>query len=262
MDEQLKKYPVSLVVITLNEEANIERCLASARWADDFVVLDSGSHDRTRDCAQALGARVFSEPFRGFRAQKQRAVELAKYPWILSLDADEVLSPELSREIQGLFARGEPYADGFRIPRLSYHLGRWIRGGGWYPDFQTRLFHRARAQWVGGQVHERVSAVQTVTLTNPILHFVFRDLAHQVETNNRYSTLGAEDVLANHPQAHSAWLIWRMVTKPVSKFFETYLLKLGFRDGLPGLIISVSAGYSIFLKYAKAWEIKKVRRNQ
>jgi glycosyltransferase involved in cell wall biosynthesis len=252
----MQRLPISLVIITLNEERNIERCIASAPWVSDIVVLDSASHDRTRELAEKAGARVFDESFRGYRDQKQRAVELAKFNWVLSLDADEVLSPRLSAEIQSAFKSAEPQGEAFQIPRLSFHLGRWIKRGGWYPDYQVRLFHRDRAQWVGGHIHERVEAEHAGVMEAPILHYVFRDLAHQVETNNRYSTLGAADVFDSRPNVSGAWILWKMVSKPISKFVETYLLKLGFLDGIPGFIISVGAGYSIFLKYSKVWELK------
>jgi glycosyltransferase involved in cell wall biosynthesis len=244
--------PISLVVITLNEAQNIERCLASVPWADDIVVLDSKSADDTVERAKKMGARTFVESFRGYKDQKVRATELAKNDWVLSLDADEALSPELQAEILKSF---DEKADAFGIPRLSFHLGRWIRHGGWYPDLQLRLFHRKRAKWVGGHLHEKIEAGQVIRLKSPIYHWVFKDLADQVETNNEYSTRGARE-LYDRGQKPSAL---KMIFKPYGKFIETYLWKRGFLDGTEGFIISVGAAYSLFLKYAKLRELHRLK---
>ncbi|HEX4923459.1 MAG TPA: glycosyltransferase family 2 protein [Bdellovibrionales bacterium] len=242
--------PISLVVITLNEAQNIERCLKSVPFADDIVVLDSGSQDDTAARAKKLGARVFIESFRGYREQKVRATALARHDWIVSLDADEALSPELAGEILEKFDENR---DGFEMPRLSYHLGRWIRHGGWYPDWQLRFFHRGRCQWVGGHIHERLSGKNVLRLQNPIHHWVFKDLADQVDTNNDYSSRGARD-LFDRGQKFS-WS--KLLFKPLSKFLETYVWKRGFLDGTEGFIIAVGAAYSVFLKYAKLRELRR-----
>lgn len=255
------KFPVSLVIITLNEADGIARAIASAPFCDDVVVLDTHSTDGTGEIAKNLGARVFVEEWRGFQAQKQRAVELAKNKWILSLDGDEALSPELSREIEGLLEnwssnpQSENSIDGYRSPRLTWTMGRWIRRGGWYPDWQLRFFHRDRARWVGGHVHERVEAKRVASLRAPILHWPFQNHTEQVSTNNRYSSLGAAEL----SKQGKGFGLFRLLTKPVSKFLETYVLKRGFLDGMPGFIIAVGAAYSIFLKYAKLWEIQNVK---
>ncbi len=253
----MEKRPISLVIITLNEESNIARCIASAPFVSDILVLDSGSTDQTVELAKGLGARVIVEPWRGYFKQKLRATELAEQDWVLSLDADEALSPELAEEIRALeFSEGSDLSgvDGFEMPRLSFHMGRWIRHGGWYPDRQLRLFHRGRAQWSGGMVHERVRAERVQRLRGDIHHYVFKDLSDQVQTNNEYSSLGAEDLR----QRGKSFSLLKLLLKPWSKFFETYLLKGGFRDGLPGFIISVGASYSVFLKFAKLWESEQV----
>jgi glycosyltransferase involved in cell wall biosynthesis len=249
--------PVSLVVITLNEASNIERCLRSVPWADDVVVLDSGSSDDTVVKAKNLGARVFVESFRGYREQKIRATQLAKNDWVVSLDADEALSPELSSEI---LARLDSVSstDGFEMPRLSYHLGRWIRHGGWYPDRQLRVFHRGRCKWTGGHLHERLQGENVERLKHPIQHWVFKDLADQVETNNEYSSRGAQD-LFDRGRKYSGL---KLLLKPLSKFLETFIWKRGFMDGTEGFIISIGAAYSVFLKYAKLRELEKGTANK
>lgn len=246
----MPQLPISLVVITLNEEANIERCLKSVSFAQDIVVLDSGSTDRTVEIAKQCGARTFVEAFRGYGEQKRRACELAEQDWILSLDADEALSPELAAEIQQLSWHSLGGFDGYEMPRISYHLGRWIRYGGWYPDYQLRVFNRKSASWQSLKLHERVEANNVGRLRSDLYHYVFKDLADQVDTNNEYSTLGAKE-LARRGKKFSVMML---VLKPISKFLETYIWKRGFLDGMPGFIISVGAAYSIFLKFAKLWE--------
>lgn len=251
----MEKLPISLVIITLNEEKNIARCIQSAPWVSDIVVLDSGSRDTTVEKAKALGARTFSENFRGFREQKQRATDLAKENWVLSLDADEALSVELSREIQEQVRKGMKDVNAFEIPRLSFHLGRWIFHGGWYPDYQIRLFHRQFCKWGGGHVHERVTGENPKRFKSPIHHWVFSDLADQVDTNNEYSSKGALDLYDRKEN----FSVFQMINKTFFKFLETFVWKKGFLDGVPGLIIAGGAAYSVFLKYAKLWELQNKR---
>ena len=244
------------MIISLNEEANIERCIASAPWVNDIVVLDSGSSDRTQEIAKKLGARVFVEPFRGFRAQKQRATDLAENNWILSLDADEALSEEASAELLKLVSSEQlNQFDGIEMPRLSFHMGRWIKYGGWYPDRQLRLFNRKSAGWSKGHVHERVEAKRVHYLHAKLFHWPFGTLTEQIRTNNEYSTLGARDLF----DSGKRFSVLKLIFKPISKFVETYLIKRGFLDGLPGFIISVGAAYSVFLKFAKLREFEQNR---
>ena len=243
--------PLSLCIITLNEESNIKRCINSASsLVDDVVVLDSGSADNTRDIADKLGARVFNEPWRGFGPQKQRAMDLAKNEWVLCLDADEELSPELLNEIKDLFLNSKNRENGYRIPRRSFHLGRWLRFGGWYPDYQTRLFSRSKMQWSEDKLHEFVKGSEAGYLKHDILHYPFESLADQVNTNNKYSTLG----LISLEKKGKKIQLWHLLFKPWVKFIELYIFKQGIRDGIPGLIIAIGGAYSYFLKYAKLWE--------
>lgn len=246
--------PISLVVITRDVEAEISRCIKSVPFAADVVVLDCGSVDRTQQIAKEAGARVFVEEWRGFGPQKRRATELAKHDWVLSLDADEALSPESQAELLTLLS-GEPNADAFAFPRLSYHMGRWIRHGGWYPDYQVRLYDRRRANWTDVQLHEKVQAEKIERLKHPIHHWVFDDLADQVKTNNRYSSLGAEELEAQGRR----FSLFNLIVKPKVKFLETYIWKGGFLDGLPGFIIAVGAAYSVFLKWAKLGERQRLK---
>lgn len=249
--------PLSVVILTKNEAANIARCLESVPFASEKIVLDSGSQDNTVAIAKNLGAKVFSEEWRGFYRQRIRGTELASHRWILSLDADEAISPELAEEIKAILSSSE-LAGAYALPRISFHLGRWIYHGGWYPDWQVRLFDRQRAKWQDGEVHERVVADDIKKLKNPIRHWVFEDLSDQVDTNNRYSSLGAKQ-LARSGQNFS-WL--RTLFKPAGKFFECYVVKRGFLDGAPGFFIAVSAAYSMFLKQAKLWEMREPSQNR
>ena len=251
------------MIITLNEQDGIARAIESASFCDDVVVLDSGSTDETCRIARDLGARVFLEEWRGFEAQKQRATELAKNEWVLSLDGDEAIGANLREELTELLVRWANGADqshftvdGYRFPRLTFNLGSWIRHGGWYPDLQLRLYNRTRAKWTGGGVHEKISAKKVERLKGNLLHYPFVDHAEQVATNNRYSGLGAEALLVKGETFKTR----KLFVKPISKFLETYFFKRGFLDGLPGFIIAVGASYSIFLKYVKLWEIQKLGR--
>lgn len=251
--------PLSLVVITLNEEKNLRRCLQSVPFAQEIIVVDSGSTDRTVEIAKELGAKVVHQPWLGFGPQKQFAVDLAANRWVLSLDADEALSEDLQSEILQCFGNlGAGGVAGFDMPRKSFHLGRWILYGGWYPDYQLRLFDKEKARWQDSQLHERVECPSKERLKGDLLHFVFHDLADQIETNNRYSTLGAKSLA----QAGKSFSIFKLCLKPVSKFLETFFWKRGFLDGLPGFIIAVGASYSVFLKFAKLYEDEKLRKGR
>ncbi|MEK6772769.1 MAG: glycosyltransferase family 2 protein [Bdellovibrionota bacterium] len=253
----MQKLPISLTVITKNEEKNIERCLRSAPFVSEIILIDGESSDKTLELAQKLGANVFVENWQGFGPQKQIAVGKAKYDWILSLDADEALSPELSAEICARFSSLDEKT-GYQIPRRSYHLGKWINFGGWFPDRQLRLFNKKFSNWDDAKIHEKVIAQNTETFQSTLLHWVFEDLSHQVQTNNRYSSLQAEALFAQGKK----FSFFKLLVKPISKFIESYFLKRGFLDGMPGLIISVSASYSVFLKWAKLWELENKNKSK
>lgn len=245
---------ISLAIISLNEESNIARCIESAKWVDEIILLDSGSTDKTREIAESLGAKVFNEEWKGFTDQKNRLAELASNDWILNLDADEALQPESEKEIKDFLSTNNvDKVQGLEFPRRSFHLGKWINHGGWYPDRQLRLYNKQRAKWAGGALHERVQCDSFQQAKTPLLHWVFKDLDDQVAANNRYSRLGAE-VLQQKGKSFSFFM---MLTKPFSKFLETFIFKRGFMDGMAGFVISIGAAYSMFLKYAKLYYIEK-----
>ncbi|MEO0335613.1 MAG: glycosyltransferase family 2 protein [Pseudomonadota bacterium] len=240
-----------MAIITLNEEANLERCIRSVPFADEVVVVDSGSSDKTKEIAKKLGARVLEQDWLGFQRQKQLAADATSNRWVLALDADESLSRELALEIETLLgdANLSQFA-AYRVPRLSFHFGRWIRHGGWYPDYQVRLLNKDNSKWSGGELHEHIQADSVGSLRADLHHHVFRDLSHQVQTNDRYSSLGADKLVAKGER----FSVLKMILRAKFKFFECYVLKQGFRDGVPGLIIAVGAAYSMFLRYAKLYE--------
>ena len=244
---------ISAAIITLDEERNIADCIKSLDWVDQIVVVDSLSRDRTKEIAGKLGAEVIDQKFLGHVRQKQLAVDSCKYDWVVCLDADERTPPDLKREIVALFGRtpAESLYAGYSVARRSFHLGRWIRHGGWYPDRNVRLFNRKHGRWSGIDPHDRIVVDGPVGALNGALeHFVFRDLAHNVHTNNVYSSIGTTILFEKGCQPS----LLKMLVKPVGKFLETYVVKGGFLDGMPGFIISVGAAYSMFLKFAKLWE--------
>lgn len=245
------KLPISACIITLNEERNLPGCLASLDFCSEIVVVDSLSQDQTTEIAGKAGARVIDQAFLGHVKQKQLAVDQASQDWVLCIDADERVSEELRDNIQKLFASGEPERWGYEVSRLSFHLGRWIKHGGWYPDRGIRLFDKGHGHWTGYDPHDRVEIEGPIgRLKGDLTHYVFRDLPHNVETNNKYSSIMAQDLY----EAGKRPSLFKLLFKPPFKFFECYVLKKGFLDGLPGFIIAVGAAYSIFLKFAKLWE--------
>jgi glycosyltransferase involved in cell wall biosynthesis len=239
---------ISAAIITLNEQRNIARAIESLRCADEVVVVDSGSSDRTCEIAANLGARVLDAAWRGYAGQKNFATEQCRHDWILSLDADEALSEALEAEIWQLKKTG-PKADAYTMPRLAQYLGRWILHCGWYPDRKIRLFDRRKSRWVGDFVHESVQVDGSVAdLESNLLHFTCDSLSEHLKSMDRYTTLAAEQIVAQGKRVG-----WRhLALNPPWTFFDTYVLKRGFLDGFEGLAISHMAALYNFLKYAKA----------
>lgn len=245
---------LSVVFITLNEAANLPRTLASVRWAQEIVVVDSGSTDASLAIARQWEARVFEEPWRGFGPQKNSAISHATGDWILSLDADEEVSPGLAAEIQAILT-GKPPFDAYRIPRLNHFLGRPLRHGGYWPDPKLRLFRRGVAQFQDRPVHETLeTSVPTGNLRNPLLHHCYPTLEDYIEHMNRYSTAGAAMLVAagRAPRSLPA-LFCSAVLNPATTFLYNYILRLGFLDGREGLLQHLNHSAYIHWKYAKAW---------
>jgi glycosyltransferase involved in cell wall biosynthesis len=239
---------ITATIITLNEERNVARATESLRCADEILIVDSGSTDRTVELAEKLGARVLEAGWLGYAAQKNWAAEHATHEWILSLDADEALSEALEAEIWSLKKSG-PEFDAYTMPRLARYLGRWIYHSGWYPDRKVRLYHRDKAMWVGDFVHESVQPRGRVGhLQSNILHFTCESLSEHVKTMDRYTTLAAQELAARKMKVPLS----RLIVDPAWTFVNTYFLKRGFLDGPEGLTIAHMAAFYTFLKYAKA----------
>ena len=247
---------LTVTVITLNEAERIEECLESAGWADEIIVVDSGSTDGTPALARHHGARVIVRNWPGYSPQKNFAAAEAAHDWILSLDADERVTPELAAEIRQTLA-SEPPVAGFRMPRVTWHLGRWIRTTDWYPDFQLRLYDRRRARWAERRVHESVTADGHVgRLRHDLQHYAYRDLAHHHRTMERYTMLAAEEMRAAGRRAN----VFDLAVHPFAAFMRNYFFRAGVLDGLPGFIVSVMNAYYVFLKFARLWELERSAR--
>ena len=238
--------PLSVAIITRNAAALLERCLASVAFAEEVVVVDSGSTDGTVELAARHGARVVQKEWLGFGAQKQFAVDAASHEWVLCVDADEWLSPELSEAIVAELKtpRGFVYA----IPRRNRFLGRWLKHGEGYPDWNVRLFHRERARWGGETVHEKiVTRSPVLRLRGDLLHDSAETLEKYLDKQNRYTSLQAESLRAAGRRANAL----QLVVSPLLRFIKFYLLRLGFLDGVPGLVHVTIGCMNSFNKYAK-----------
>ncbi len=249
---------LSVTIITLNEEHNIAQAIQSVQWADEVIVVDSGSSDRTAEIAQKMGARVFHQPWLGYGQQKNFAHKQAMHDWVLNIDADERVTPELEREIRHSVRQVDSEKldiCGFDVPRKTFYMGKWIRHGGWYPNRLVRLVKRGAAAWSEPQVHEQLLVKgRTDSLKEPLYHEAFHSIEDQVLTNLKFAKLGSAELRANLEAKGRTASIFLMIFKPLGKFAETYFLKRGFLDGLAGFIISVNAAYSMFLKYAFLFE--------
>ncbi|HUA98431.1 MAG TPA: glycosyltransferase family 2 protein [Terracidiphilus sp.] len=251
---------LSVVLIALNEAANLPRTLASVRWAHEIVLVDSGSTDATVRIARSAGARVFTETWRGFGLQKNAAIDHATGDWILSLDADEEVSPKLALEIHTLLAAGPPLA-AYEIPRLNHFLGRPLRHGGYWPDPKLRLFRRGVARFESRAVHETIKTAEPVgRLKHPLFHYCYPTLEDYIEHMNLYSTLGAQMLVENGRAGASwPWLAWNAVANPAATFFYNYVLRLGFLDGREGLLQHLNHSVYIHWKFAKAARLARAK---
>ncbi|SFN02307.1 Glycosyltransferase involved in cell wall bisynthesis [Formivibrio citricus] len=238
---------LGVAMISRNAAAHLDACLAAVRWADRIVVLDSGSADNTLDIARAHGAEIHvSVDWPGFGVQKNRCLALLDTDWILALDADEVLSPELAEEIRAAVAA--PKADVYALPRLSNYCGRWMHHSGWYPDFVPRLFKRGAARYSDDLVHERlIFAGEAVRLQHHLLHHSFDDLSQVLAKIDSYSSAGAQQRLARGERSG----LLKAIGKGLWTFIRSYFLKRGFLDGREGFILAVSNAEGAYYRYLK-----------
>lgn len=245
--------PISVTLITHNEERNVEEALQSISWADEIIVIDCGSSDATTEICRKYTDKIFHRDWTGYVDQKRFAVEKASYDWIFSLDADERSSPELSVEIQELARKGFGKA-GYKIPRVAFFMGRWIRHGDWYPDYQLRLFDRRHGAWEGGRVHESVKiSSQPGFLKGEIYHYTYRSLSDYLRRLESYSSLSALD----YQQRGKTATPLKLLGNPLATFIKAYFIKRGFLDGAPGFVVAVMGAVSVFFKYAKLFELQR-----
>jgi glycosyltransferase involved in cell wall biosynthesis len=245
---------LTVITITRDEERNIVECLDSVRWADQLVVVDSGSVDRTVDLARRFTGDIYTIDWEGYGHARNFALDHAAGEWILWLDADERVPPELATEIQDLVGRDVSGFSGFSVARRAYFLGKWIRHCGWYPSRVVRLFRKDRGRFSENRVHERLDLQGEVgMLRHDLLHFTDQHLQQYLTKFNRYTTLAAQDMAANGRRFRLADLLVR----PPFVFVKMYVLRLGFLDGIHGFILSVLSSAYVFSKYAKLWELSR-----
>ncbi len=246
---------ISCIIITRNEAKNIRRCLQSISWADEIILVDSESTDDTKRIASEFTDKIYDLRWEGFGPAKEFAKGKAKGEWIFSLDADEVVTERLRDEIWQV-VRSDDSLDGYFIPRRSNFLGRWMKHGGWYPDRVLRLFKKSRGSFNHRLVHEEAKiSGKTGRLKNDILHYTDPDFDHYLKKLNQYTSLDAFQLYRQRKKAKLSDILFR----PPLTFVKMYILKAGFLDGLPGLILSLSSAFHVFSKYVKLWHLWRQR---
>lgn len=259
-----RRIPFTACLITRNEERNLPDALASVGFADEIVVIDSHSTDTTREIAAAFRGRgldgreveprVIERDWPGHVEQKNFAIDQASHDWVLAVDADERVSPELRREIDEALSRDPPDADGYTMPRKTHYLGRWILRGGWYPDRKLRLFRRTRGRWGGTNPHDHLRVDGVVKdFRGDLYHYSYRGMADHIRTINSFTDIAARE----KAKGRVRFPVLRMLLQPPCKFFKMFFLKQGFREGRAGFIVAVLGTFYVFLKYAKLWEIRE-----
>lgn len=248
---------ISAVVITHNEESNIERCLASVSFTDEIVVLDSFSEDRTVELARRFTDKVSQRAFAGYADQKNAAMALASNDWVLVIDADEVVSEPLASEIR-LAIEGEEYA-AYRMPRLSYFMNKPIRHCGWYPDYVIKLMRKSKSHYPDRLVHEKPEVVGPIgTLEHDLLHYTYRDLEQLCRKVVSYSRAASRQKMRDGER----FALSKLLFAPGLTFLKKYVLQQGFRDGLPGFVVCAMAQFGVFLRYAMLWEATASKEQQ
>lgn len=248
---------LSGVVISYNEETKIRAALSSLSGVcDEIIVVDSLSTDGTVAVCRGFTDRIYERPWQGYKQQKQWATDQAAHDWVFSLDADEELSPDLRNEIQRWKEVDPQDYDGYLIPRIAYFMGRWIRHTTWYPDWQLRLFRKSRGRWQGGRVHEGFKVGGSVgRFSGHLHHYTYSSISEYLEQLERFSILSAKDYADRGKKAR----LHHLLLNPTLVWFRNYLLRAGFMDGVPGMVVSTLAATSTFFKYAKLWELQRKR---
>ena len=256
----MPRLPLSLSIVSMNEETNLRRCLNSAAdLAAEIVVVDSGSTDKTLEVAREFGAHVHHQPWLGHRDQKQVALDHCTQPWVLVMDCDEELSPELRHSIEQFFAGDETSrADGAFMNRRTWFLGTWIRHGDWYPDRKLRLFRRDKAKTGGAPEHDKfemAAGSSTVPLSGDLLHYSFRDISHYLNKQVQFT----EEFLKRERKAGRSFSLFNALTRPLWRFFRAYVLRLGVLDGFAGLWIAAATAFFAFVRYSRTFEEQAAR---
>ena len=254
-NHSIQKNKFSIAIITYNEEKNIAACIESIRdIADEIIILDSNSTDSTKQISQSYPTvKFYNQDFKGHIEQKNDAIDLCTGDWILSLDADERATTLLKEKIQSILNENSPF-NGFKIKRKTFHLGTFIQYSGWYPQYKYRFFRKGFAKWGGENPHDFIEIEGKGSKINAdILHYSFKDLSHQVDTINKFSSI----VAFTRYQKGKSYSLVKLIFKPFTKFLEIYIFKLGFLDGFAGFTIAISSSYSSFLKNAKIYELEK-----
>lgn len=247
------KPEISAIVVCFNEEDNIRDCLESLRWCDEVVVVDSFSTDRTVEICRDYTDRVIQRSWKGYGDQRVFAYSQATRDWVFIVDADERVPPELQKEVEEALARYGASCAAFSVPRLVYYLGKWWWRGGWYPDYNVRLFRRGRASWGGSEPHDKILVDGKVgRLTHPLHHFTYRDITDHVRTVNDYTTISSKELQSQGKRWHWA----DSLARPALRFFYSYLWKRGLLEGFPGFFVAATAAIYVFLKYAKLRELE------
>lgn len=244
---------ISAIVVCFNEEDNIRDCLESLRWCDEIVVVDSFSTDRTVEICRQYTGRIIQRPWGGYRDQKVFAHSQATKEWVFVVDADERVPPELTEEIRNALDHFGPRFAAFSVPRLAYYLGRWWWRGGWYPDYDTRIFRRDRAVWGGSEPHQQVLVSGRVRkLKHPLYHYSYRNIQDHIQRINRYTTLSSRELYVQGKH----WRWTDSLIRPTLRFLYSYVWKKGFLEGFPGFFVAATASMYVFLKYAKVRELE------
>ncbi|NDC39061.1 MAG: glycosyltransferase family 2 protein [Proteobacteria bacterium] len=255
--ETPQKPRISAFVICFNEEQKISRCLESLHWCDELLVIDSGSTDRTVEIAQRCKARVIHNPWTGFLAQKQFGLSQCQGDWVLNIDADEEVSPELAAEIQQKIQVLDCAENGFELLRVVFYLNRWWRKGGWYPEFRLRLMRRNVASWGGEDPHEHAIVHGVVRrLRGELRHYTYDSISDHVRSLNNHSSVAAQSLYRRGNSASALAIL----SRPAARFFKFFLLKRGFREGFAGLFVALMEAFYVFLKYLKLWELRRSNR--
>jgi len=250
---------ISAFIVCKNEAATMARCLSSLAWCDEIVVVDSGSTDSTLEICAQHNCRATHRDWSGYVEQKAHALSLCTRPWILNLDADEEVSPELRTEIQDMLARdahGEVREDGFELLRVVFYLGRWWRHGGWHPERRLRLARRDKVTWHGEEPHEHARVPGAVSrMSGELRHYTYRDIADHVSRLNAHSSAAARSLHSKGKRARLTDLLF----KPKARFLKFYVLRRGYREGLPGFLVACMEAVYVYFKYFKLWELNRHR---